>query len=461
MIVSRTMEKLIVYFSHAQIRQIMQNIEDHFCKIAMDKFGSHVLQTLVCVIPKAIRSERSKVREIEQEAKDLKSAEELFLNLCDCLKENLLELVNHTYGSHVVRSSFEVLGGVKVADNVVRSRASWQSRERSNQSEDKKQFIKLSQVGNAFGTNAIKPMETVAVPESFPPVLKQLTKVIIKMELQKLALHPVSNPLLQTLLLVLHKKDQFKKGKDQRTPHENQRKVTTTRLQKSKKGEEISTQPPPNFKSINFHGALSKQVARQPAWLSLSLEEKKSMTLANAPIGFLYAIARAFLRADPVPISRRNHMLNENLKGTFPKTCIVRNKAAMLWKTETLLERQAEVTYKEAITQELGPQRTTAEWQTFMARIRVCKKTAWCRAHSKRKGQGPWHETRNKKAARKRKNLLEEIFRRRREESAKACARKPSWTEDNKVVTKCLLQKSAVFGFQLPSGNMLPDGLRG
>ena len=30
----------------------------------------------------------------------------------------------------------------------------------------------------------------------------------MKMELQKLVLHPVSNPLLQTLLLVLHKKDQ-------------------------------------------------------------------------------------------------------------------------------------------------------------------------------------------------------------------------------------------------------------
>ena len=59
-------------------------------------------------------------------------------------------------------------------------------------------------VGNAFGTD----METVAVPDSFLPVLKQLTNIIIKMELQKLALHPVSNPLLQTLLLVLHRKDQ-------------------------------------------------------------------------------------------------------------------------------------------------------------------------------------------------------------------------------------------------------------
>lgn len=63
-------------------------------------------------------------------------------------------------------------------------------------------------MGNAFGANAIKPMETVAVPESFPPILKKLTKVIMKMELQKLSLHPVSNPLLQTLLLVLHRKDQ-------------------------------------------------------------------------------------------------------------------------------------------------------------------------------------------------------------------------------------------------------------
>ena len=51
-------------------------------------------------------------------------------------------------------------------------------------------------------------METVAVPESFPPVLKHFTKIIVKMELQKLVLHPVSNPLLQTLLLVLHQKNQ-------------------------------------------------------------------------------------------------------------------------------------------------------------------------------------------------------------------------------------------------------------
>ena len=144
-IISRTMEKLVLYFSDIQIRKVLQNIEDHFSKVAMDKFGSHVLQTLICIIPKAIRSERSKTSETSQEDKDLKSAEELFLGLCDSFKENLSELVNHIYGSHVLRAAFEVLGGVKVADNVVRSRASRQSREKNSHAEEKKPFIKLSQ----------------------------------------------------------------------------------------------------------------------------------------------------------------------------------------------------------------------------------------------------------------------------------------------------------------------------
>ena len=147
-VISRTLEKLIIYFSDTQIRKVLQNVEDHFCKLTMDKFGSHVLQTLICVIPKTIRSERSKVREVAQEFKDLKGAEQLFLDLCDSFKENLSELVNHIYGSHVVRAAIEVLGGVKVSDNVVRSRASRQSRERDSHSDEKKPFIKLNQ-GNA------------------------------------------------------------------------------------------------------------------------------------------------------------------------------------------------------------------------------------------------------------------------------------------------------------------------
>ena len=141
-IISRTIEKLVFFLNDVQIRQVMRNVEDHFTKITMDKYGSHVLQTFICAIPGAIRSER---RTVKEELKDVKSAEELFLNLCHCLKENLGELVDHVYGSHVLRTALEVLSGVKVADSVVRSRASRISRERSHQAEESKHFIKLNQ----------------------------------------------------------------------------------------------------------------------------------------------------------------------------------------------------------------------------------------------------------------------------------------------------------------------------
>lgn len=80
---------------------------------------------MVCIILKVIRLECSKVREIYYEVEDLKSVEEFFLSLCDSFKENLLEFVNYIYGSYVVRVVIEVLGGVKVVDNVVCSWVFW------------------------------------------------------------------------------------------------------------------------------------------------------------------------------------------------------------------------------------------------------------------------------------------------------------------------------------------------
>jgi len=206
--ISRTMEKLSLYFSDIQVRKILQNIEEHYSKVAMDKCGSHVLQTLVCVIPKAIRSERSYQRKVSEENKNVKGTEELFLSLCSRLQEDFSKLADHVNGSHVVRAVFEVLGGVKLSDLVIRSRASHQSRERYGHSVKKGASAAQTQVGTAFESNIVKPIETVAIPESFPPILKHFTEMVIKMDLQKLVLHPVSNPLLQTLLLVLHTKNQ-------------------------------------------------------------------------------------------------------------------------------------------------------------------------------------------------------------------------------------------------------------
>lgn len=75
--------------------------------------------------------ECSKNREVENNIDDLKSVEEFFLSFCDCFWENIGEFVSYIYGSYVFRIVFEVLGGVKVVDNVVCSWVLWWSREKS------------------------------------------------------------------------------------------------------------------------------------------------------------------------------------------------------------------------------------------------------------------------------------------------------------------------------------------
>ena len=49
--------------------------------------------------------------------------------------------------------------------------------------------------------------DTSTSPESFHPILRKITKRLLKTELEKLAVHPIGSPVLQTLLLVLHRRD--------------------------------------------------------------------------------------------------------------------------------------------------------------------------------------------------------------------------------------------------------------
>lgn len=139
--ISTVMEKLVVHFNEVQIRRMLQNLRPHFQVISTNKFGSHVLQSLLNLIPRAVRSER--IRTLELGPEDLDSAEALFLQFCDFVKENLAELVCDTYGSHVVRTVLEVLGGVKVADSIARSRSSRARRNKSSGGQEKDQFSKL------------------------------------------------------------------------------------------------------------------------------------------------------------------------------------------------------------------------------------------------------------------------------------------------------------------------------
>ena len=121
--VSVVMEKMLEYFTDVQIRTILQNLRPAFRLISTDKCGSHVMESLIKCLPRLFKSEG----ESTVEGGDLES---LFLHFCSFVKDNLSELLFHSYGSHVVRTVLEVLGGVKVAECIVRSRASREGKSR-------------------------------------------------------------------------------------------------------------------------------------------------------------------------------------------------------------------------------------------------------------------------------------------------------------------------------------------
>ncbi|EDO33027.1 predicted protein [Nematostella vectensis] len=206
---SRVMEILLRFFTDTQIKTIWQSLTPNYKTVTNDKFGSHVIQHLVNSVPNMIRTERTKVREVNKGDENVSTMEELFLSYCSVISEDLEELMSSTYGSHVVRAVFEVLGGVKVAASVQRSRMSKGIRADRYGLEASQKFGKVKTVGQAFGASqTITPSQTMAVPDTFIPVLKTMASVVLNMDMEAQVFHPVCCPVIQTLLLVLHQKDE-------------------------------------------------------------------------------------------------------------------------------------------------------------------------------------------------------------------------------------------------------------
>lgn len=116
---SRVLERLIMFFNDEQLKIIWKNLAKDFKTVTTDRFGSHVMQNLVNSIPNAIRVERNKYKGNIEE-----SIEQSFLSYCSFISDNLQDLIEDMYGSHVIRAVLEVLGGVHISETVQRSRNS-------------------------------------------------------------------------------------------------------------------------------------------------------------------------------------------------------------------------------------------------------------------------------------------------------------------------------------------------
>eukprot|EP01134_Creolimax_fragrantissima_P003110 CFRG3110T1 len=189
--VSCILEKLLKNCTHFQVRVFFDRLAGRFKEIASDKFASHVLQTLLNLMPPVLHAEMTgeTVEEESEEDKakgeELRTAEQLVLALCEELHDDVMWLSRGDYGSHVIRTVLGLLAGGGVPNDIVRSR--------------------YSRGFSEFQKTASKSMETTfKVPESFGVAINSFIESIVNNDyLTKDACHTTASGVIQVLLVVL------------------------------------------------------------------------------------------------------------------------------------------------------------------------------------------------------------------------------------------------------------------
>jgi hypothetical protein len=115
---SRVLEKLISDAQEKNILQLLKVFSQDWTILLSDRFGSHVLQKLICQIPRCLCNHQ------EEDDQETDTVQTYFRNLCKFIIKNFVEVWTDIYGSHIIRVVLQVLGGVDVGQQVIRSRLS-------------------------------------------------------------------------------------------------------------------------------------------------------------------------------------------------------------------------------------------------------------------------------------------------------------------------------------------------
>ena len=116
---SKVLECLVEMSSSQQFSELFESLLEDVLTISRDRFGSHVLQKAVCMTLQHLSSNDRVLTE---------KIESLFFQFVTEMKKNLPNLIRDTYSSHVLSSLIQTLAGVRIPDNVSRSRNSQTSR---------------------------------------------------------------------------------------------------------------------------------------------------------------------------------------------------------------------------------------------------------------------------------------------------------------------------------------------
>eukprot|EP00126_Sphaerothecum_destruens_P007820 Sdes_comp20005_c0_seq1m12655 len=127
---SRILEKLLRVSSNFHIRVFLDKMTGQYMKLFTNRYGSHVLQTLLTLLPGQFRYEdihgSDYVGEEKESLGELSDSKTLLMNICDEVEKHISVLLVDKYASHVFRVIIFVLSGTEIPEEVLRSKSSRQ-----------------------------------------------------------------------------------------------------------------------------------------------------------------------------------------------------------------------------------------------------------------------------------------------------------------------------------------------
>ncbi|KAI9347399.1 armadillo-type protein [Zopfochytrium polystomum] len=190
---SRILEKLISLSSDYQIRRLMLTFKNRYSALVRHRFASHIIQNVLSRSLEILEREQESGpmpsdEEIddEQSETEIPSLQELFISLCEELKDQWGGLIANKIASHIVRSILEVASGGILAGDLIKHKADNSERRQpriSNQQRSKRR-----------------------VPEPIARLLVEISSSILDSlsdeALQVCAADAVANPILQMLVKI-------------------------------------------------------------------------------------------------------------------------------------------------------------------------------------------------------------------------------------------------------------------
>eukprot|EP00123_Amoebidium_parasiticum_P019017 comp24333_c1_seq1/m.46036 comp24333_c1_seq1/g.46036 ORF comp24333_c1_seq1/g.46036 comp24333_c1_seq1/m.46036 type:complete len:737 (-) comp24333_c1_seq1:628-2838(-) len=183
---SAILERLLRSSNHTQVLCFFQRLSGRYGAMAPDRFASHVLQTILSLLPAILAAQAT-----SEQDDDSTSAEQLFLAMCNELSPEWYRLSEDSYGSHIVRVVVGLASGGGLPSDLVRS--------------------KNSRAFRIRGEETKAPTEEVEqeydAPASFRPLLDRICEAIMGRNYMISELgNPALSAVVQSLLMALSKK---------------------------------------------------------------------------------------------------------------------------------------------------------------------------------------------------------------------------------------------------------------